>query len=78
MDPRIPKKGPFSLYANETTVYYLDGSIHCDSGPAYVKGDISAWAVEGISLGSKYELLAKSILDDPTIAPLYINHPPPS
>lgn len=52
---------------NDSWVY------HCPFGPADL--DINIWIINGITLNDKEIEMAKQILDDVTIAPLYLNDP---
>ncbi len=52
-----------------------DGMYHCDYGPAVKEEDGSErWYIRGRYLTMIEISLAKQILADPKLAPLYLNH----
>lgn len=60
------------------TRHYLEGQLHCASGPAVIyKYGPSWWYILGRQLSYEESNLAKEILSDllMTKIPLYINHP---
>lgn len=57
-----------TMYKNE------NGDLHNTKGPAFTKRGNYIWAINGSLLSIQEEDIAKSILADPTLAPLYINH----
>lgn len=61
---------------SSSTIILEDGVYHCDYGPAIKNRDGGErWYVKGKFLTNEEILLAKQILADPYLAPLYMNHP---